>query len=307
MRILVTGGAGFLGSWLVDRLVDAHEVLVVDDLSRGQKEWINHKARFHKLDITQPALERVFKRWQPDVIFHCAAQRSILRSVEVPLKTTRVNLLGSLNLLELCRRYKVKGFIYASSAAVYGQPQYLPCDEEHPIRPLSPYGAALASVEHYLNLYHRLYGLKYRLIRSPNIYGPRQEPRDGGVAAIFTNQMLKGDQVVIDGTGEQERDFLFIEDAVEGFISLFNNLEHDSPHQIYNLGQGQGVSINDLFRQLTQLTRYSQPPIHGPVRPGEVYELVLNPHLAQRELNWRPKTPLAVGLKLTVDFFKSRL
>lgn len=148
MRILVTGGGGFLGSWVVDRLVEAHKVVVVDDLTRGRKENLNPKARFYKLDITRPSFEKAFKRERPEVLFHFAAQRSVLRSIEKPLETTRVNLLGSLNLLELCRRYGVKGVIYASSAAVYGEPQYLPCDEEHPIHPLSPYGATLASVEH---------------------------------------------------------------------------------------------------------------------------------------------------------------
>lgn len=306
-RVLVTGGCGFLGSWVVDRLVETHKVCVVDDLTSGRKENLNPKAQFYKVDITHPSFQKLFEREKPEFVFHFAAQGSVPRSIENPRETIQINLLGSLNLLELCRRYGVKGVIYASSATVYGEPQYLPCDEEHPIHPLSPYGAALASVEHYLHLYHRVYGLNYRVLRSTNIYGPRQSPQIGGVVSLFIHQMLNGDRVVIDGTGDQERDFLFIDDAVEGFIAAFEHLKSNAYPQIYNLGRGEGISLIDLFLHLAKLTGYHQRPLYGPRRPGEVYQLSLHTARARHYLNWSPQVELAEGLERTVEWVQASI
>ncbi|MDO8690820.1 MAG: NAD-dependent epimerase/dehydratase family protein, partial [Dehalococcoidia bacterium] len=218
MKVLVTGGAGFIGSHVVDGLIaQGHRVVVVDNLSTGSRDNLNPQAFFYEVDIRSPQLVEVFAQERPDLVDHHAAQMSVNRSVQNPREDAEINVLGSLNVIECCRNFGVKKVVYISTGgAMYGEPQYLPCDEAHPINPLSPYGVTKHNAEHYLFTYRHLYGLNYTVLRYPNVYGPRQDPLgEAGVVAIFTGKMLEGQQAVINGSGEQERDFVYVADLVE--------------------------------------------------------------------------------------------
>ncbi len=304
MRILVTGGAGFIGSHVVDIFVqEGHEVIVVDNLHTGKVENLNPNAQFYQMDIRSPELEEIFIKHQPEVISHQAALVNVRESMVKPALYAEVNILGSLNLLELARRYGVRKIIYASTGgAVYGEPEYLPVDEAHPINPLDPYGASKHAVEHYLHLYFLNYGIEYISLRYPNVYGPRQDPYgEAGVVAIFTGQMLRGEQPVINGSGEQERDFVYVEDVARANLLA---LRKDGCG-IYNLGWGKGTSVNEIFRLLKELTGYPGKAVHGPPKQGEVFKIYLNAEKARRELGWEPLVSLEEGLRKTVEYFRS--
>lgn len=248
MKVLVTGGAGFIGSHVVDMyLNNGYEVVIVDDLSTGRKSNLNPKAKFYHLDIRDPQLEEVFKIEKPDYINHHAAQMDVRRSVVDPLFDADVNVRGSIHLLELSRKDDIKHFVYISTGgAVFGEPVYLPCDEDHPINPICPYGASKHTAEHYLYMYYVNYGLKYTVIRYPNVYGPRQDPHgEAGVVAIFTGQMLSGAQAVINGDGEQERDYVYVKDCARASLLA---LTIPGEARIYNLGSGKGTTVNEIFR-----------------------------------------------------------
>ncbi len=306
MKILVTGGAGFIGSHVVDLYVkEGHQVVVVDNLHTGKRENLNPQARFYHLDIRSPQLEEVFQAERPEIISHQAALANVRESMEKPGLYAEVNVLGSINLLELARKYGVRKIIYASTGgAVYGEPEYLPVDEEHPINPLDPYGASKHAVEHYLHLYWLNYGIEYTSLRYPNVYGPRQDPfGEAGVIAIFTGQMLRDEQAVINGSGEQERDFVYVEDVAWANVLA---LEKGSGG-IYNLGWGKGVSVNEVFARLKELTGYKRDAVHGPPKKGEVFKIYLNAEKAKRELGWQPRMPLDEGLRATVEYFRRNL
>ena len=302
MRILVTGGAGFIASHVVDALIAAgHDVSIVDDLSTGRRQNINPKARFYEVDIRSPDLAEVIATEQPEVINHHAAQMDVRRSVADPIYDADVNILGTLNLLERAREHDVRKMIYISTGgAAYGEPKYLPCDEAHPIDPLCPYGATKHTVEHYLFMYRQSYGLDYTVLRYPNVYGPRQDPHgEAGVVAIFAGQMLSGQQVVINGSGEQERDFVYVGDCVRANLLALS----EGSGEIYNLGWGIGTSVNDIFAQMKNITGYAQEPVHGPPKLGETFKIYLDAGKAQRELGWEPQVPLREGLAQTVAYF----
>jgi len=303
MKILVTGGAGFIGSHVVDVYLEAgHQVAVVDDLSTGRRSNLNAGATFYRLDIRSPDLRDVFERERPEVVNHHAAQMDVRRSVADPLFDADVNVRGSLNLLECARQSGVRKFIYISTGgAVYGEPVYLPCDEEHPIAPLCPYGVSKHTVEHYLYLYHQLYGLDYTVLRYPNVYGPRQNPQgEAGVVAIFTAQMLQQARVVINGSGDQERDFVYVSDCARANLLALEN----GAGRIYNLGWGVGTSVNDIFRYLQGLTAYARQPDYGPPKAGETFRIYLDASRARRELGWQPMVNLEEGLQRTVAYFR---
>ena len=304
MKILVTGGAGFIGSHVVDALIErGHEVAVVDDLSTGKREHLNPGARFYHLDIRDAqGLEEVFAAERPEIVNHQAARANVRESLEKPVLYAEVNVIGSLNLLELSRKYGVEKFIYASTGgAVYGEPEYLPADEAHPINPLDPYGASKHFVEHYLYLYGVNYGLRYTILRYPNVYGPRQDPYgEAGVVAIFTGQMLRGEQAVINGSGEQERDFVYVGDIVEANLLALDRGDGG----IYNLGWGFGTSVNEIFARLKEITGYEKEAVHGPPKKGEVFKICLDATKARRELGWVPRISLDEGLRMTVEYFK---
>jgi len=305
MKILVTGGAGFIGSHVVDAYVEqGHDVAVIDDLSTGKRENVHPRARLYPLDIRDQKLEEVFAAEKPDVVNHHAAKASVRESMVNPLLYADVNVLGSLNLLELSRKYEVKKFIYISTGgAVYGEPEYLPADEAHPIRPLDPYGASKAAFEHYLPLYQANHGISFTVLRYANVYGPRQDPfGEAGVIAIFSGQMLRGEQAVINGSGEQERDFVYVGDVAQANILALDRGDGG----IYNIGTGVGTSINEIFSRLKAATDYERQAVHGPPKAGEVFKVYLNVDKVRRELGWQPVTSLDEGLRLTVEYFSTQ-
>lgn len=304
MKILVTGGAGFIGSHVVDTFIaNGHEVVVVDDLSTGRRSNLNPAATFYKVDIRSEELKEVFERERPQVVDHHAAQMDVRRSVVDPLFDADVNVLGSIKLIELAREYGVQRFIYISTGgAVYGEPEYLPCDESHPINPICPYGASKHTVEHYLYMYQELYDLDYVVLRYPNVYGPRQDPHgEAGVVAIFTGLMLNGEQVVINGDGDQERDFVYVADCARANLLA---LTSDSKNTIFNLGEGKGTTVNQVYQELKQITNYSLSAVHGPAKVGETRRIFLEAKKAASELDWQPTIGLSAGLTETVNYFK---
>ena len=304
MKILVTGEAGFIASHVVDAYVDAgHEVVVVDDLSTGRASNLNSAATFYQMDIRSPELEQIFSRERPEVVNHHAAQMDVRRSVREPIFDADVNIGGSINMLECERRFDVKRFIYISTGgAVYGEPEYLPCDEAHPINPICQYGASKHTVEHYLYMYRENYGLEYTVLRYPNVYGPRQDPRgEAGVVAIFAGQMLAGKEVVINGDGEQERDFVYVADCARA-----NRLALDNGNGsgIYNLGSGRGTTVNEIFEGLKSIIEYPNPAKYGPAKLGETRRIYLSAERAERDLGWTPITGLEEGLRKTLHSVK---
>ena len=302
MKILVTGGAGFIGSHVVDAYVElGHEVVVADDLSVGKRENVNAAARLETVDITQPEFIELVLREKPDVVNHHAAQTSVRVSVSDPLDDCRRNVLGSLNVIEAARQAGVAKVIYISSGgAIYGEPERLPCDEDHPIRPDSPYGATKHAPEHYLDIYARVHGLRYTTLRYGNVYGPRQDPHgEAGVVAIFTAQMLAGEPVTINGTGEQQRDFVYVEDVKAANVAALS-LGADTA---FNIGSGRGTTVNDIFRLLRDATNYPHPAHFGPAKAGETFRIVLGIARAASGLDWTPRVDLADGLHRTVASF----
>jgi UDP-glucose 4-epimerase len=302
-KVLVTGGAGFIGSHVVDKLLaQGHHVVVVDDLSSGRREFLPPNIPFYCLSILDPALEEVLAQERPEVVNHHAAQISVTRSVQDPQYDASVNILGVVNLLKASQQHGVKKFIYASTGgALYGEPDYLPCDEEHPIRPLSPYGISKFIGEHYVRFFGLTYGMDYTVLRYANVYGPRQDPHgEAGVVAIFTQRMLQGEQPIIFGTGEQERDFVYVDDVVEANVLAFERGSKGA----YNIGTGKGTSISDLHDLLKRATGYGGGPLYADARPGDVFKISLSWKKAKKGLGWQPRTSLQKGLEETVRYFK---
>jgi UDP-glucose 4-epimerase len=303
-KILVTGGAGFIGSHVVDLfLAKGYEVVVLDDLSTGRLSNLNPEAKFHQIDIRSSEIRDVFATEKPDYISHHAAQMDVRRSVAQPLFDAEVNILGSVNLIECAREFEVKHFVYISSGgAAYGEPERLPCDEEHPINPICQYGASKHTVEHYLYMYHVNYGLNYTVLRYPNVFGPRQNPEgEAGVVAIFAGRMLGGESVTVNGDGEQTRDFVYVGDcAYANYLAV--TVDHRAG--IYNLGWSRPTSINDIFFALAKATGYNHPIQYGPAKAGETRHIYLDAKKAARELGWTPTVTLEQGLQKTVTYLR---
>jgi UDP-glucose 4-epimerase len=304
LKILVTGGAGFIGSHVVDTFIQhGYQVVVIDDLSTGRESNLNPAAAFHKLDIRDPKLVEVFETERPDFVSHHAAQMDVRRSIVEPLFDADVNIIGSINLIECARRFAIKRFVYISTGgAVYGEPEYLPCDEGHPINPICQYGASKHTVEHYLYMYRVNYGLEYTVLRYPNVYGPRQDPHgEAGVVAIFTGQMLSGKPVVINGDGEQERDFVYVGDCARAnYLAV-----EKGKSGIFNLGSGKGTTVNEIYTKLKEITAYPLVASHGPAKLGETRKIYLDASKAQAELGWHQTVDLRKGLEQTVAYFRS--
>lgn len=305
MKVLVTGGAGFIGSHLVDRLIqDGQEVVIVDNLSSGKKENINKQALFYKMDITSSRLEKVFKKEKPELISHHAAQMDVRRSVMDPGFDAQVNIMGLINLLQIAVKYGVRRLIFASSGgAIYGEQVYFPASEEHPALPLSPYGISKLAGERYLYYYHKVLGLESTSLRYSNVYGPRQDPLgEAGVVAIFTMRMLQGEEAMINGNGMQTRDYVFVDDVVDANMALINAQENGT----FNVGTGVETSVNQLFRKLAVVTGANVKEVHGAEKKGEQVRSALDSQLLHKRLEWEPRVSLDEGLMRTVEYFRQR-
>jgi UDP-glucose 4-epimerase len=308
VRILVTGGAGFIGSHVVDAYVAAgHEVAVLDNFSTGNEANLNSAAEVHRVDLRdQAAVEKVVASFRPEIVNHHAAQSEVPKSVADPGLDAHINIVGGLNLLKASVDHKVKKVIFISTGgALYGEPDVVPADEDHPVRPLSPYGTSKFSFEQYLGTFKRTFGLEFTVLRYANIYGPRQDfyAEEGRVVAIFASRMLERKPVTIDGDGEQSRDMLHVGDAATANLAALERGEGE----IFHVSTGVPVSVNDLFRKLAILTDYKLAPNHGPRRKGDVYRIALSNTRARRDLGWEPRVSLEEGLSLTVDYFREQV
>ena len=308
MKILVTGGAGFIGSHVVDAYLAAgHEVAIVDNFSTGSEHNLNPDARLHRVDLREPsAIASLISTFRPDVVNHHAAQAEVPRSVEDPAFDAQVNLIGGINLLKASVDHGVKKIIFISTGgALYGEPDVVPCDEDHPVRPLSPYGTSKFCFEQYLGTFQRTFGLQYTVLRYANIYGPRQDfqSEEGRVIAIFASRMIEGRPLTIDGDGEQSRDMLYVGDVAAANLAALER----GANGTYHVSSGYDVTVNELFRKLALLTDYTQTPQHGPRRRGDVYRIALDNARAHRELGWTPAVSLEEGLSSTVEYFRRRV
>jgi len=303
MKILVTGGAGFIGSHVADAYIEmGHEVVIVDNLSTGRMENVNPKAQFFKMNIHDKEIFDVFKAEKFDIVNHHAAQMDIRLSVADPVYDATNNIIGTINLLQASVKNNVKKFIFISSGgAIYGEQEYFPADEKHPTRPLSPYGITKLTGEKYIYYYHHVYDLNYVILRYANIYGPRQNPNgEAGVVAIFSNKLLTGEQPIINGNGLQTRDYVYVRDVVDANLKAVDY----NDNECFNIGTGIETDVNELFNCLNHLTGAVTEEVHGPAQPGEQLRSVLNIDKAKRLLNWTPQTSLEEGLVKTVEFFK---
>lgn len=303
MKVLITGGAGFIGSHIVDVLIDrGHRVVVVDNLLTGFADNVNPTAKFYQMSIRDQGLAEVFQQEGPEIVIHHAAQMVIQRSVADPVFDAQENILGSLNVIINSVRFGVRKLLYASSGgAIYGEPEYLPVDERHPINPVSEYGASKHAVEHYLYLYGHRNRLNYVVLRYSNVYGPRQNPAgEAGVVAIFASQMLRGERPTIFGSGDKTRDYIHVFDVVDANLLAMERGENAT----FNLGSGTETSDQEMFDTQADVLGYTGSPLYAPVRPGEIHRICLDSSKAQRELNWYPKFSLRHGLSQTAEHYK---
>jgi len=312
LKILVTGGAGFIGSHVVDGYTKAgHDVVVVDNLFTGKRENINPEAKFYEIDIRSKGLEKIFEREKPLIVNHHAAQISVPVSVENPIFDAEVNIFGLINILQACVKYGVKKIIFASSGgAIYGEAQEYPTSEKYLPLPLSPYAITKLTSEYYLEFYRHQYGLNYTILRYANIYGPRQIPKgEAGVVAIFIENLLSGRPSVIyhfpDEPDGMARDYCYVEDVVKANILVLKN----GSNEIFNIGSGKPTRTRELYKRLYDLVNNSNPslrtPVPAPPRPGDIKRSCLNIDKAKRMLGWTPDVSLEEGLKKTVGWYST--
>jgi UDP-glucose 4-epimerase len=307
VRILVSGGAGFIGSHVVDRFVEAgHEVAVVDNLTTADARWVNRRARLYPVDLRSARLAEVFDKERPEVVAHLAAQASVGRSVTDPAFDASVNVMGGLGLLDCCRRFGVRRIVYSSSGgAGYGDTDVIPTPETHPTLPISPYGITKVAMEHYVNAWSGIFGISGISLRYANIYGPRQNPQgEAGVVAIFCHRLLTGQIPMINGDGEQTRDYTYVEDVAAANLRALEQPDVTGP---VNISTGVETSVNDLYRSLVKAAGSMVTAQHAPARPGEQRRSCLSPALAGRVLGWKPTVTLAEGLARTFHFFQKEV
>ncbi|HEY1455836.1 MAG TPA: NAD-dependent epimerase/dehydratase family protein [Candidatus Dormibacteraeota bacterium] len=308
MRILVTGGAGFIGSHVVDAFIAAgHQVAVLDNFSTGREDNVNRAAEVYRVDIREEAQVRdAIAAFRPEVVDHHAAQSEVPRSVSDPAYDAQVNILGGINILKAAADHSVRKVVFSSTGgALYGEPDIVPSGEDHPIRPLSPYGTSKFAFEQYLATFERTFGLHYTVLRYANVYGARQDfaAEEGRVVAIFASRMLENRTLTIDGDGEQSRDMIHVGDVATANLAA---LERGSGGT-FHISTAVAVTVNDLFRKLSLLTGYQRPSTFGPPRKGDVYRIALDNTRAREGLGWEPRIPLEEGLSLTVDYFREQV
>lgn len=312
MRALVTGGAGFIGSTLTDRLVaEGYDLDVVDDLSTGSLANLadararrSGRFKFHRLDIRSPAMAEIIVRRRPDIIFHLAAQADVRVSVARPGFDAEVNILGSLNICQGALAAGTGKVVFAGSGGtLYGVPEDLPVREGHPQRPISPYGVAKKAAGDYLHYYREVHGLEYTVLALANVYGPRQDPHgEAGVVAIFASKLLGRERPTIFGDGEQTRDFVFVDDVVDAFVRAAEKADG----LIVNIGTGEETTVQQLFDAMARATGFKDPAHYGPARPGELQRSALDPGRAAIHLGWKPWTALGEGLRKSLEWFRQR-
>lgn len=307
LKVLVTGGAGFIGSNIVDLLIENDmSVVVVDNLSSGKLENVNDRAKFYKCDIRERRIFEVIEIENPEVVIHNAAQISVRNSVEDPENDASINILGSINLFEACRKHNVKKIIFASSGGtVYGEQVAFPADEEHQTKPICPYGVAKLSVEKYLYYYYVIFGIKYIALRYANVYGPRQDPHgEAGVVAIFSEKILAGDQPIINGDGKQTRDYVYVGDAaLANLLAINSNFVGE-----LNIGTGIETNVIEIFNILRDISgREDLSELHGPAKEGEQRRSVLSYKKAKEILGWQPQVKINEGLLMTFNWFRGNI
>ncbi len=306
MKTLVTGGAGFIGSHIVDRLVQKKmEVVVVDNLSTGYKENINPKSKFYKANITDiTLLKRIFKDENPAYVIHAAANIRVRESVENPMHDAKINITGSLNVLECCREFKIRKIAYlCTGGALYGNPEYLPADENHPINPISPYGISKRAVELYLQSYFIQNNLDFVSLRFSNVYGPRDNIKSGHVIPLFIYSLLNNKPPYITGDGSQGRDFIYVDDVVAAVMLSLIKAPKD---KFLNIGSEKITSVNSLFEEIKSILKVQLKPRHIKERKGDVKQIYLDAEKAKKQLGWAAETNLRDGLIKTIKWFKEK-
>ena len=303
-KVLVTGGAGFIGSHLVDFLLEKnYDVAVIDNLSAGKKEFVDSRVKFYEKNILED-IDFIFKKEKPEIVIHAAAQVMLRESIKNPIYDAKINILGTINILEACKKNRVKKIIYTSTGgARVGEPEYLPVDEKHPINPSSPYGISKHTAEHYIQIYSQLDWLESLIFCFGNVYGPRDNSKTGRVISSFIEKMINRESPTIFGDGNQTRDFIYVKDLAEFII---NSFEKKSEHRLFHLANGVQVSINEIFYKLKKILNFSEKVNYTQAVKGEVRDMVLDTSLAQKELGWKSKTSLEKGLKETVKYFKNK-
>src|SRR3990170_7676943 len=305
-KILVTGGAGFIGSNLVHKLIQrGHKVVVIDNLSTGFRSNLHPQAKFYKVDICSAVIDKIFQRERFDYILHYAAQVDVRKSLQNPILDVEVNISGSINLLRSCQKHKVKKVIFASTGgAIYGEQSYFPADEKHLELPISPYGVTKLSVEKYLYFYNKVYGISYVAIRYANVYGPRQNPKgDSGVVAIFSEKLLRNEALTIYGKGEQTRDYVYVEDAVNAALLALKSKQTGS----FNIGTGKETSVNQLYQMMKAKTGSESMVTYAPFRAGEQMRSCIDYTKAKKLLGWKPSFDLYSGLDLTLKYYAKKI
>ncbi len=306
MKILVTGGAGFIGSNLALVLCErGDDVVIIDNLSTGKLENIPEKAKFQKLDISEAVIDKVFEIEKFDIVFHMAAQMDVRKSVEDPANDAEINILGGINLLRSSAKHGVKKFVFSSTGgAIYGEQDYFPADENHPLRPVSPYGISKLSFEKYLYYFKLQFGLEYVALRYANVYGPRQNSHgEAGVVAIFCEKLLKGDKTFVNGDGLQTRDFVFVGDVVKANLLA---MEHSESGE-YNVGTGIETDINTIYEMIKSSIGSSQERVNREAMPGEQMRSVISYDLIKKSMGWSPTVSIENGIEKTVEFFRSKV
>ncbi|MGG3926634.1 NAD-dependent epimerase/dehydratase family protein [Metabacillus fastidiosus] len=304
MKVLVTGGAGFIGSHIVDLLIkQGFDVVIVDNLSTGSLDNIQKNIKFYNCDLSSPRLETIFKLEKPLYVIHQAAQVDVSKSVNDPLLDAENNILATINLLNNCKKFNVNKIIYASSCAVYGDTDDISIPEEHPINPLSFYGASKYTAEEYIRLFHKLFGLRFTILRYANVFGPRQTSKgEGGVVAIFFDQLINNKQPAIFGNGEQTRDFIYVKDVARANVLALTNGDNN----VFNISRNEKTSINNLYKMMQLIAKIDKEPLYMPQRPGDILYSRLNNIKADKLLKWKSKLNLKDQLKETFEYYKEK-